>query len=319
MNSFPINVPCDALASMWCNARKAIEEHYSSDPNSYTSLEKGLPSIEELKKEEKTPISLKNESAVRQGLRLAMEDAHFFLEKDDRALIGVFDGHGGANVAEFAKDYFQSMFFVDLSEVDGDIHQAFQKVVDEVHAEVKKESKWDKQGTTAVVSYIDKKTHLIYTATIGDSEANIYRNKKSVPLSCVRDWLSSKDFERLQLAHSNDQAIEAHVQGIGGDAKDLRAHISDGVNVSRAIGDAYYESLNGCPLVTQKAKVTVNKLQPGDVVVLACDGLKDFMPESKIIEAAHVMPSGLAYVLASHAVNKHQSDDNVTVNLLRIS
>lgn len=47
-----------------------------------------------------------------QGWRCGMEDAHIaFQVKDDEAMIfGVFDGHGGKEVAQYCQENFKKVF-----------------------------------------------------------------------------------------------------------------------------------------------------------------------------------------------------------------
>ena len=48
-----------------------------------------------------------------QGWRLNMEDSHLadvnFMESDKKSLFGVFDGHGGREVAVYCKKHYGTM------------------------------------------------------------------------------------------------------------------------------------------------------------------------------------------------------------------
>lgn len=178
------------------------------------------------------------------------------------------------------------------------------------------EKGWN-DGTTAVISFIDKNSGRIYTATLGDSEANIYRKidkkVKSIPLSCVRDWSSKKEAKRAA-AVTNDPA-KATQWPKAKNPKTLRFPSPNyGLNVSRAIGDVEFSKG-----VIHKAKVTVNQVQPGDRIVIACDGLKDFVPEKEIVDMVKSNPgAGLAQKLVDHALGPKMSQDNVTVLVLNV-
>ena len=71
---------------------------------------------------------------------------------------------------------------------NGDVHQAITDTINEIHEVIKEHKEWNAVGSTLVMSFIDNNTNIIYTATVGDSEANIYRwidgEIKSIPLSC---------------------------------------------------------------------------------------------------------------------------------------
>lgn len=58
----------------------------------------------------------------------------------------------------------------------------------------------------------------------------------------------------------------------------------NGINVRRAIGDVGLTENPEEPVVIHKSKITMNKLQPGDTLILGCDGLKDYVPENEIVD-----------------------------------
>ena len=167
-------------------------------------------------------------------------------------------------------------------------------------------------GTTALICYIDKKSQLIYTATLGDSEANIYRKIRgsllSIPLSPIRDWNTDKKF-----IGSNADSI---TDGIKPRIHYQDSHMSISLNVSRSIGD------KGCLLISQKPKVTQCNIHPNDTLILCCDGLKDFVPEATICQkiAQHQgSEQMLAQVLTNTSITTNLSTDNVTVIVIHIA
>lgn len=314
-----------------------------------------LPTKEILEKKEITPLNLKHTFADHIGPRPQMEDAHIFVEIEQGTLLGVFDGHGGKEVSTYASQEFQKRFSSVLKAHNGDVFRAFEVLIHEIHQEVAQKPQWNNIGSTAVISFIDKATHQIITATLGDSEANIYRGEKSIPLSTIRDWTCKKDEARLINAHG--QAAINHIecdQYYNGyqNPKGIRSRLDKGVNVSRAIGDVNESGTKEKPIVIHKPKITINKLQKGDVLVLACDGLKDYVPESEI--AATVVKSkaesvnknawtigniakwvfnwimttifcrksveeGIALDLVNHAIYDRIAKDNVTVIAVEVS
>lgn len=268
------------------NMIKAVHEHRVKDPTSYATLKQAIPSYSELYKKETTSLQFSDMFADDIGPRPQMEDAHFYKETKQRVLTGVFDGHGGDAVSVHASRLFERHFSEILKKTNGDVRKAFEMMIDSIHLFVNRNPDLHQMGSTAVVCFIDKETHQIYTATLGDSEANIYReiNGKtvSIPLSCVRDWTSKKDYNRLCKFHkmrSNHEILD-FIKRHNDQAKVLRSGGKYGVNVARAIGD--YE----CSPVSQKPKITINKLKSGDKLVIACDGLKDYVPEKEVIKIA---------------------------------
>lgn len=69
--------------------------------------------ITEIEQEEGANDYLKFVTASMQGWRLNMEDSHLadvnFMESDKKSLFGVFDGHGGREVAVYCKKHYGTM------------------------------------------------------------------------------------------------------------------------------------------------------------------------------------------------------------------
>jgi serine/threonine protein phosphatase PrpC len=299
-----------SMKKMWKNMCKATNEHNKKE-NVYIQ---GEASLERVLSASAEPLSFKADIAIAQGVRPSMEDDHFVFETADEVLTAVFDGHGGDQVAKYASSQFQEIFFDVLDAKEGCVHQTFEAVLHEIQDAIAKQSEWNKIGSTVVVCYIDKKTGLIYTATVGDSEANLYRKGESdtlqsIPLSCIRDWSSQKDAHRVCLAKKDiwiDRDWIGHPQ-----PKHLRyPHGDSGLNVSRSLGDMQYH-----PVVIHKPKITVNRVRSGDLLVLACDGLKDYVSEKEIIEQLMQKntTSTLSEQLVLYALTNKKSKDNITV------
>lgn len=331
-----------AMDKMLRNSVKAIVEHslkpgYASDP------EKAVPSMEVLQQKEIASLKLSYTFAKDIGPRAEMEDAHFFEEIEQGHLVAVLDGHRGREVADYACAEFKKRFSAVLKEHEGDAFRAFEVLLHQIHLEVALKREWDKIGSTAVISFIDKETHQIITATLGDSEANLYREHQSIPLSPIRDWTSRKDSGRLEKAMNWAEGMIKDMVKQGDNPKIFRWK-GNGVNVSRALGDFASTGTPETPGVIHKPKITINKLQKGDILILACDGLKDYVEEDEIVEMAMETnaktfsnivkwsvnwfiknicfgdpKTGLAAELVHHAVHYRDSEDNVTVVVVEVS
>jgi serine/threonine protein phosphatase PrpC len=311
-----------AIKKMWKNAKKAIEEHYPKAPQHYASCQsEALPSMQTLMSQTpKTPLAFTCSAAEEQGVRSSMEDAHFFKEIPEGAITGVFDGHGGQEVSDIACDLFQKGFSDALTQTQGNVHQAFEKLIHDIHKHIALRPYLDKIGSTAIVCFIDKQSHRIYTATLGDSEANIYRyingELKSIPLSCVRDWSSKHDAKRAAVALKQPELATEWPKIPG---KHLRFPSPyEGVNVSRAIGDVELTGTEETPGVIHKPKITMNQVKPGDILILACDGLKDYVSEEDIIQNLRDAKDP-AQALVKFSIQDKQSQDNVSVVAINIS
>lgn len=306
------------MLKMVKNSEKATLEHLQRDPNGpYLKIQKGSLSI--TPNQDKLPLSSKNLKIVsceKQGLRKTFEDATLICEFDRGMILGVFDGHGGKQVAEFAKKEFIERFPKRLKYSKKGVRHSFLEVFDAIQNQITKISSLDSVGSTAVVSFIEFKTHLIYTATIGDSEATIYRlineEKVSIPLSPIRDFGCLKEIERVSKAMNKPEIIEQWPKAKN--FKTLRFP-EKGLNLSRSLGDNKYKKTYSSPGIIHKAKITVQRLMSGDTLLLACDGLKDYVSETLILQKIEETKQGedLAKALVDYALCEKKSRDNVSV------
>jgi serine/threonine protein phosphatase PrpC len=308
---------------------KACKEHRDLDPIAPWAADEDLPSLEEINQQKPVQLQLCFHQLSDLGLsRKNQEDAHFVSENG--ALAGIFDGHGGSDVSNYANENFPKRFPDVLKNCNGNVHQAFETLIHEIHEEVAQLPDWQEQGTTAVISYLDKTTNKLYTATLADSEANIYRkNKKgeniSIPLSPIRNWSSVKDAKRASLALEWGE-IATEWPKKAKNSKTLR-YIT--INVSRGIGDDFLCKLNSLKEVelpsgmSHKPKITMTQLKPGDILVLACDGLKDYVNETKIVSIVSENEdlSLIAEKLKDAAISnmRFNGGDNVTIIVIKAS
>lgn len=285
------------------NFEKALNEHLLESSTVYATPKEVLGT------EPFTgTLSLSTGADTKIGRRGTNEDTHVIHTfKDGSSLFGVFDGHGGAQASEIARNHAAKLFEEQLRTNSGDILKAFEGTIHALHEKV------TTSGSTVVMSYFDPKTNRLYTATLADAEANIYRQVgdalKSIPLSPVRNWKTDEK-------HLPENSINKYGSE---DPKWWRVPRDwyDAVNVSRSIGD------KDISLVSQKPKVTVTQLLPSDILVLCCDGLKDFVSEEKVVAtiSAHREhnPEVLAQVLTKTSVdNQYGSGDNVTVIVVKV-
>ena len=115
-----------------------------------------------------------------------MEDEHIAMEvkladKSTGMLFGVFDGHGGQEVASHAKRHFRDVLISQNAFKQGNYEQALEKAFIEYDALVGKEDFAMDTGTTSNVVLLTKTA--IFCANAGDSRGCLNRKGKEVPLS----------------------------------------------------------------------------------------------------------------------------------------
>ncbi|XP_010539398.1 PREDICTED: protein phosphatase 2C 77-like [Tarenaya hassleriana] len=194
--------------------------------------------------------------------------AHFF---------GVFDGHGGSQVANYCRERVHKALAEEIAKekklglCDGDTWQekwkralfnSFLKVDSEL-GPVAPET----VGSTAVAAVVFP-TH-IFVANCGDSRAVLCRGKAPLPLS---------------VDHKPDREDEAaRIEAAGG--KVIRwngARVFGVLAMSRSIGDRYLKP----SIIPDPEVMVIRRVREDDCLILASDGLWDVMTNEEACDMA---------------------------------
>ena len=238
--------------------------------------------------------------AEAQGKRSSMEDAHFFRARN-YLLFGLFDGHGGKGVADYAARHMPNIFKEIISKdktltVTDTLKKAFLKV-----NEFTLDSSLDaySQGCTALCAHIEK--GIVTIANAGDSRAVISCAGKAKALS--------KDHK------PNDPIERKRIEQLGGHVIHYGCYRLQGIlAISRALGDKQLE-----PYITAQPEITHRLLQKTDeFLILACDGVWDVLNNQQAVDIVRMAlresnndPRQAAQTLTDQAL-LHGSTDNVS-------
>ncbi|KAL8230277.1 hypothetical protein R6Q57_000055 [Mikania cordata] len=202
--------------------------------------------------------------------------AHFF---------GVYDGHGGSQVANYCRDHVHIALQEELKMmkqelVKGTVNDSvqtswkkaftncFEKVDNEVSGTTASEPVAPETvGSTAVAALICS-SHIV-VANCGDSRAVLYRGKEAIALS--NDHKPNREDEY------------ARIEAAGGKVIQWQGHRVFGVlAMSRSIGDRYLK-----PSIIPDPEVTFTaRAREDECLILASDGLWDVMSNEEACEAA---------------------------------
>nr|XP_043624028.1 protein phosphatase 2C 16-like [Erigeron canadensis] len=211
--------------------------------------------------------------------------SHFF---------GVYDGHGGCQVANYCRDRVHNALEEEIKVMKQEIvkgtmsdtvqvqwekafTKCFQKVDDEVGGKTCISIDGSKPppepvapetvGSTAVVSLICS-SHII-VANCGDSRAVLYRGKEAIPLSTDHKPNREDEYARIEAA--------------GGKVIQWNGHRVFGVlAMSRSIGDGYLK-----PWIIPEPEVTFTpRAREDECLILASDGLWDVISNEEACEVA---------------------------------
>eukprot|EP00930_Biecheleria_cincta_P049369 TRINITY_DN34589_c0_g1_i1.p1 TRINITY_DN34589_c0_g1~~TRINITY_DN34589_c0_g1_i1.p1 ORF type:complete len:458 (-),score=111.80 TRINITY_DN34589_c0_g1_i1:412-1785(-) len=284
------------------------------------------------------------------GWRESMEDASLMLPRGylagnwrDAALFGVFDGHGGEQVARFAVRQLPEVF---AKEPEEDPQAAFVQAflrIDELlrqapaAAELReltlpgnivKESA-ENVGTTAVCCLVQGAQLVI--ANAGDSRAVLCQEGRAVPLSEDHKPDLPKERARIEAAGGFVQ------EGATASGSRLEHRVNGGLNLSRALGDLRYKTSKTLPpeaqLVSCLPDTFVHQWRAGvdEFVLLASDGVWECISNQQAVNFVRArLPApgtkGLVAVLgelleaccASHPTQRGGLGcDNMTAVLVR--
>ncbi|EGR34512.1 protein phosphatase 2c, putative [Ichthyophthirius multifiliis] len=262
-----------------------------------------------------------------QGWRTNMEDSHIAnlnFDGEDKSIFGVFDGHGGKEVAKFVKKYFIQELKANQSYKIGNYTQALEDTffkMDQLiaSADGKRELENSNSGCTANVCLIVN--NKIYCANSGDSRTVVSQGGKAVALSEDHKPDNLKEKERIQKA--------------GGDV--FNGRVNGNLNLSRALGDLEYKtnmanSQNKDPksfLITALPDIKEFDItQETKFIVLGCDGIWECKSNQEIInyfsESNTNMPldkraeNFLDSILASSTMGCNSGLDNMTIIIVKI-
>ncbi|CAJ0745101.1 10788_t:CDS:2 [Entrophospora sp. SA101] len=198
-------------------------------------------------------------SSAMQGWRISMEDAHTTeLELANRpgySFFGVYDGHGGQNVARYSGSNLHQKIAGDTNfptNIENAIKSGFLAIDDDLRK--------DPSGCTAVISVITPDNY-IYVGNAGDSRAVISID------GTARDM--SNDHKPVNPGESS------RIHKAGGFVEFGR--VNGNLALSRAIGDfEFKQNTNFGPeeqIVTAYPDVQKIKIEPNktEFLVLACD------------------------------------------------
>jgi protein phosphatase 2C family protein 2/3 len=225
-----------------------------------------------------------------QGWRISMEDAHAAILDlqsvaedgkeakpagvDSRlSFFGVYDGHGGDKVAQFAGEYIHQIVAKQEAFKRGDIEQALKDGFLATDRAILNDPRYEEEvsGCTASVGILSSKK--IYVGNAGDSRSVLGVKGRAKPLSF--DHKPQNEGEKARITAAGGFVDFGRVNG--------------NLALSRAIGDfEFKKSAELAPeqqIVTAYPDVTVHEISDDDeFLVVACDGICDCQSSQAVVE-----------------------------------
>jgi len=206
-----------------------------------------------------------------------MEDAHTHLlslsEDKDAAFFAVYDGHGGAKVAQYAGNHVHKKIVSQSYYKQGDFIEAIKQGFLEVDQDMLNDEsmKDELAGTTALIALI--KNGKIYCGNVGDSRA----------VASVGGIVHQLSFDHKP----SNEAETKRIIAAGGWVEFNR--VNGNLALSRALGDFVFKKNEKKrpeeQIVTAYPDVTVEDITPNhEFMVLACDGIWDVMTNQEVVD-----------------------------------
>jgi len=216
-------------------------------------------------------------SSAMQGWRISMEDAHTaalkLLDKKGYSYFGVYDGHGGQNVAKYSGNFLHARIAKDEN-FETNLSKAIQSGFLATDNDLKNDPQFqnDPSGCTAVTAIVTPNGE-IYVGNAGDSRAVL-----------------SEDGEAIQMSDDHkpvNPGEQKRIQDAGGFVEFGR--VNGNLALSRALGD--FEFKQNATLAAEKQIVTAYpdvkkhtiKFESTEFLVLACDGIWDCLSSQDVV------------------------------------
>ncbi|OQV02014.1 hypothetical protein CLAIMM_07273 [Cladophialophora immunda] len=251
-----------------------------------------------------------------QGWRISMEDAHAAVldlqpeengkskqpSPPDKRLsyFGVYDGHGGEKVAQFAGENIHKIVAKQDSFSKGDIEQALKDGFLATDRAILNDARYEDEvsGCTASVGIISKDK--IWVANAGDSRTVLGVKGRAKPLSF--DHKPQNEGEKARISAAGGFVDFGRVNG--------------NLALSRAIGDfEFKKSADLSPeqqIVTAFPDVITHEVSSDDeFLVIACDGIWDCQSSQAVVEFVR---RGVAAKQELHLICENMMDNCLASN-----
>lgn len=256
--------------------------------------------------------------AAEQGKRKTMEDAHSVVIGDGYGWYGVFDGHGGAEIAQLAARSLHTIARDAILNKKLNFTHLFTLFDDFLDGRPQRKSSAYEQGSTAVIALIQE--GVLTVANLGDSRAVLCTSGKA--LRITKDHKATDPDEQSRIQAISRSLVENHEELCGIIQGYIRSEKRKnfGLAVSRALGDKAYQ-----PCVSFIPDIFTIKIAPEDqFLILACDGLWDVISDQQAVDFVMgvrnigiTSPDEIAQKLVSYALELG-SADNLTVILIML-
>lgn len=232
--------------------------------------------------------------------RSYMEDTYSVNQLgNDVNLFGVYDGHGGAKIAEKLRDELPEFLYNKLLNINLYDGSLVAKIIQEAFVEfdMKLFDRPEFIGSTATLALVTPK--LIYTINLGDSRTVVATKKHVIS---TEDHKPDSPIEKERVENAGGQVINMGVWRLSGMLAVARSFGDFVKNLKLDEGNNYSGNL-----LSSMPDVKVVPREPNTKIILASDGLWDVVSSAETVDNDYNCKD-----LVSLAVRRG-SRDNITV------
>eukprot|EP00096_Caligus_rogercresseyi_P003254 TRINITY_DN159_c0_g1_i1.p1 TRINITY_DN159_c0_g1~~TRINITY_DN159_c0_g1_i1.p1 ORF type:complete len:430 (+),score=130.21 TRINITY_DN159_c0_g1_i1:334-1623(+) len=249
---------------------------------------------------------LKVGSSSMQGWRINMEDSHTHIlelkDDPDAAYFGVYDGHGGAKIADHISKNLHKYVSRHYEYISGNIQNGIRKGFLQCDKDMRKDSDLtdETSGSTAITALL-RNNNKLYVANVGDSRCVGFREEETVALSFDHKPNNPKEQKRIE--------------GAGGFVDFNR--VNGNLALSRAFGDFEFKKNDDLPpekqVVTCFPDIVEKDIDESwNFIVLACDGIWDVLSNEEVVKfvAARIALNHQPEIICEKLMNRCLSEDS---------
>eukprot|EP00929_Paragymnodinium_shiwhaense_P017773 TRINITY_DN1274_c0_g1_i2.p1 TRINITY_DN1274_c0_g1~~TRINITY_DN1274_c0_g1_i2.p1 ORF type:complete len:657 (+),score=175.53 TRINITY_DN1274_c0_g1_i2:192-2162(+) len=306
------------------------------------AIHAGAQNLEEKKKSyyvTATALGVRVHAESWPGLKKTLQDRYVSDEAMEElgVYFGVFDGHGGTQVADHAqkslhKAILQQMRLKQVQPASRDekirlaVKEAF-LLTDKEILQGSERKKADQVGSTAVCALIHGNPKLgtalrLVVANLGDSRAVLCRGGQAIAVS--EDHKPNRHDEKKRVERAGGLVLQ--IRGTARVAAPMNPNATNkagrreyqGLAMSRSFGDIHFKT--PIPLCVAEPETQIVPLTDKDLfVVLATDGIFDVLGNQEVVDLAIKHwddPEEAAKVVVRTAYKKG-SEDNLTVQIIQ--
>ena len=221
--------------------------------------------------------------------------------KNNLSLFAVFDGHGGAQIAEFLKNNFSDHL---LKTISSNYTLRFTEILKNAIITIDKniENLQSSQKCGSTGTFIIVNNNSIYCANIGDSKCFYINDKEAIQLTEDHNCKNEKEVELLK---SKGVMIFRH-------------RVFGSLFVTRSFGDMEFkkEGITAIPFIT---KINSDKFNV-KYVVIASDGVWDVVDDKQLFTLSKELKNGTSEEFCNNLVNyaiEKGTNDNISCIIIR--